>query len=91
MASQEGFFTNKGPFFDRTNYEFWSIRMKTYLLTLGFDISQSVVNGYITPTTPPIDVVEKNPNEHNGKSKNSILCGLLEYEFVKLMHCVLEK
>jgi hypothetical protein len=49
MASQEGFSTNKAPLFDRTNYAFWSIRMQTYLMALGFDIWKSVVTGYTTP------------------------------------------
>jgi hypothetical protein len=35
------------------------------------------VNGYTTPTYPPIDVVGKNPSEHNAKSMNVILSGLL--------------
>jgi hypothetical protein len=49
MASQEGFFTNKVPLFDGTNYAFWSVRMWTYLMDLGFDIWKSFVNGYIAP------------------------------------------
>jgi hypothetical protein len=38
MGGQEGLFINKGPLFDGTNYEFWSIRIQTYLIALGFDI-----------------------------------------------------
>jgi hypothetical protein len=57
MAGQEGFSTNKAPLFDKTNYAFWSIRMQTYLMALGFDIWKSFMTGYTTPTTPPIDVV----------------------------------
>jgi hypothetical protein len=38
MASQEGFSTNKPPLIGKTNYNFWSIRMLTYLMTLGFNI-----------------------------------------------------
>jgi hypothetical protein len=37
------------------------------------------------------DATEKNPSEHNAKAMNSILCRLLEYEFVKVMHCGLTK
>jgi hypothetical protein len=46
MASQEGFSTNMDLLFDGTNYAFWSIRMQTYLVALGFDIWQSLVTGY---------------------------------------------
>jgi hypothetical protein len=59
MASQEGFSTNKAPLFDGTNYAFWSIRMQTYLMDLGFDIWKSVVTGYTTPKTPPTDNVRE--------------------------------
>jgi hypothetical protein len=31
---------------DGTNYASWSIRMKTYLMALGFDIWESVTTGY---------------------------------------------
>jgi hypothetical protein len=37
-ASQEGFSTNRAPFFDMTNYAFWSIRMRTYIMAPIFDI-----------------------------------------------------
>jgi hypothetical protein len=37
------------------NYAFWSIRMQTYLMALGFDIWKSVMIGYTTPKTPPTD------------------------------------
>jgi hypothetical protein len=60
-------------------------------MDLGFDIWKSVVTGYTTPTTPPTDVARKNPSENNAKSMNSILCGLSKSEFVKVMHCGLEK
>jgi hypothetical protein len=56
-------------------------------MALGFDIWKSVMTGYTTPTNPPIVVVGNNPSENNAKSMNVILCGLSEYEFVKVTHC----
>jgi len=91
MASQEGWFKNKAPLFDRENYAFWSIRMWTYLLALGFDICLLVMIGYIAPKNPPIDNAGKKASEHNEKAMNSILCGLSEIFFVKVMHCELTK
>jgi hypothetical protein len=38
MDCKEGLSTKKDPFFDGTNYALCSVRMKTYLITLGFDI-----------------------------------------------------
>jgi hypothetical protein len=91
VVGQEGFSTNRAMLLDGTNYSFWRIRMQTYLMALGFDICKLVVTGYTTPTTPPIDVVRKNPSENNVKSMNVILCGLSESEFFKVMHCRLTK
>jgi hypothetical protein len=47
MDCKEGLPTNKASLFARTNYASWSIRMKTYLTSLGFGISESVATGYI--------------------------------------------
>jgi hypothetical protein len=65
--------------------------MHTYLVALGFDIWKSIMTGYIAPKNPPTYNVRKNASEHNAKSMNVILCGLLELEFVKMMHCESEK
>ena len=61
--------------------------MQTYIMVLGFYICESVVTGYISPTTPPTDAARKNPSENNAKAMNAILCSLSEFEFVKVMHC----
>jgi hypothetical protein len=51
----EGFTINKDPLFDGSNYVFWSIRMRTSLIDLGFDIWSVVKNGYIAPKIPHVD------------------------------------
>jgi hypothetical protein len=86
MASQEGFFTNKAPLFDGTHYAFWSIKMQTYIMALGFDIWKSVVTEYTTPNNPPTDNDMKKANEHNAKATNAILCGLSKSKIFKVMH-----
>jgi hypothetical protein len=60
--------------------------MRTYLMALGFDFWKSIVTGYIAPTNPPTDVIGKKPSEKNAKAMNAILCGISEYQFVKVMH-----
>jgi hypothetical protein len=45
-------YKNGIPQFDGQNYGFWSIRMKTYIHAKGFEIWQSIVDGYTTPTIP---------------------------------------
>lgn len=87
MAFLEGPSSNKAPLFDGTNYAFWSIRMESYLSSLGFDVWMSAVNGYIMPTTPLTDLADKREYENNAKAKNAILCGLSNTELVKVMYC----
>ena len=87
MDRQEGFSTNKDPLFNGSNYTFWRIRMRNYLMALGFDIWGAVKNGYTTRTSPHIDATRKSLSESNSKAMNAILCGLKKMEFVKVMHC----
>jgi len=44
------------------------------------------MNDYIASTTPPTDVVNKKPSEHDAKEMSVILSGLSEIEFFKVMH-----
>ena len=59
--------------------------MKSYLMSLRFDVWHSIVSGYTNPKTPPIDIDGKNPYHHNAKAMNAILSGLLEKELFKVM------
>jgi hypothetical protein len=49
MTSHEGTSTSKPPLFDGTNFSFWKVRMRTYLMALGADIWDVVETGYINP------------------------------------------
>jgi hypothetical protein len=46
-------YKNGIPQLNGQKYAFWSIRMKTYIHAQGFEIFQSIVDGYTTPTVPP--------------------------------------
>ena len=65
--------------------------MKTYLMDLGFDIWKSFVTIYTTIKNPPTCATRKKPNENNSKDMNSILCGLSESNFVKVIYRGSEK
>jgi hypothetical protein len=81
-------YTNIGaPLFDGQNYSFWNKRMETFLQTQGFDVWQSVVDGYTTPATPPTEKYGIKLNEINSKAKDTILISLDNSFFVKVMHC----
>jgi len=87
MDQQEGMSSNKAPLFKGNDYAFWSIRMKSYRMALGCDAWKYVENGYIDPSTPPIDIVAKNLCNDNSRVVNAILGGLTNLIFVKVKHC----
>jgi hypothetical protein len=59
MDQQEGMSNRKTPFFNGGGYALWKIRMKNFPLALGFEIWQSVVDGYTAPNDPLKDVAGK--------------------------------
>jgi hypothetical protein len=74
------------PRFDGQNYAFWNKRIQTLLEEEGFDVWQSVVDGYVARATPPIDKYAKKLNENNSKVKGTILSSLDDSVFFKAMH-----
>jgi hypothetical protein len=48
-------YKNGIPQFNGHKYAFGSIRMKTYIHAQGFEIWQSIVDGYTTPAVLPIN------------------------------------
>jgi hypothetical protein len=85
MTSHEGTSTSKPPLFDGTNFSFWKVRMRTYLMALGDDVWDVVETGY----TKPVVLASKDDKlefSFNAKGMNAILNGLAEAEFVKVMH-----
>jgi hypothetical protein len=85
MTSHEGTSTSKPPLFDGTNFVFWKVRMRTYLMALGANVRDVVESGYIKPVV----LASKDDKLEfiiNAKGMNTILNGLAEAEFVKVMH-----
>jgi hypothetical protein len=85
MTSHEGTSTTKPPLFDGTNFAFWMVRMRTYLMALGDDVWDVVETGY----TKPIVLYSKDDKLDfiiNAKGMNAILNGLAEVDFVKVLH-----
>jgi len=74
MASQDGSI-NKAPILDGTNFAFWKVRMRIYLMSLGADVWEIVETGY---TKPALVVTrdEKSAFTFNAKAMNAILSGL---------------
>jgi hypothetical protein len=80
MDSKDGLPKNIAPLFDGANYASWTIRMHTYLMALGFGISGSVTTGYTNE-------VVKESSEHNAKTLDAILSGLLDSNTINIMQC----
>jgi hypothetical protein len=80
-------YKNGIPHFDEQKYVFWSIRMKTYIKAHEFEIWQSIVDGYTTPTVPPTNDKAVKLGQNNSKATNSLLNGISETLFPKVAHC----
>ena len=85
MSSHEGNSTNKAPLFNGTNFAFWKVRMRTYIMSLGADVCDVVETGYVKPVVLA-SKDDKLEFSFNAKDMNAILSGLAKEEFVKVMH-----
>jgi hypothetical protein len=85
MTSHEGTSVTRPPLFDGTNFAFWKVRMRSYLMALGADVWDVVETGYIKPVVLA-SKDDKLEFSFNAKGMNAILNGLAEAEFVKVMH-----
>jgi hypothetical protein len=66
-------------------FAFWKVRMRIYLMALGADVWDVVESGYINPVVLA-SKDDKLEFIFNAKGMNAILNGLVEVEFVKVMH-----
>jgi hypothetical protein len=61
--------------------------MKTYIQEQGFQVWQSIVDGYTTPVVPPTNDKAVKLSENNSKAINSLLNGLSDTVFNNVAHC----
>jgi hypothetical protein len=80
-------YKNGIPQFDGQKYEFWRRRMKKYIQAHGFEIWQSIVDGYKEPEVPPTNERAIQLGQNNSKTTNALLNGLCESIFTKFIHC----
>jgi hypothetical protein len=80
-------YKNGIPQFDVQKYAFWSIRMRTYIKAHGFQVGQSIVDGYTAPTVPPTNEKAVKLSENNSKATNALLNGLSDTIFTKVAQC----
>jgi hypothetical protein len=80
-------YKNGIPQFDGHKYAFWSIRLKAYIQAQGFQVWQSIVDGYTAPAVPPPSDKAVKLSENNSKAINALLNGLSDTVFTKVAHC----
>jgi hypothetical protein len=61
--------------------------MRPYIQAQGFQVWQSIVDGYTTLIVPPTNEKEVKLSESNSKATNSLLNGLSDTVFTKVSHC----
>ena len=80
-------YKNGIPQFDGQKYAFWIRRMKTYVHAQGFEVWQSVVDGYKEPTFLLTNERAMKLRKNNSKATNALLNGLSNTVFTKVAHC----
>ncbi|XP_077228504.1 uncharacterized protein LOC143861459 [Tasmannia lanceolata] len=85
----EGHASNRPPYFNGLNYEYWKIKMAFYLKSIDFEIWELVQDGYIEPTT---DRKEWSPTDKrkatlDAKGVTLLFCALSPDEFNRVSTC----
>ena len=91
MDQQEGLATNKPPIFTRENYAYWSVRMRCHLMSLGWKFWEATKKDLRIGSLYPTDTVELGEYEGNFKALNTILSGLTNSIFTKVVQCTYAK
>jgi hypothetical protein len=60
--------------------------MKTHIHALGFDVWQSIVDGYKVTTSPPTDKDGNKLEENNSRDTSALFNGLTKSIYTKVMH-----
>ena len=84
---RKNMYKNEIPQFGGYKYALWIRRMKTYIQAQEFEIWQSVVDGYKEPIVLPTSEKAMKLSQNNSKSTNTLLNGLGESIYTKVMHC----
>ena len=77
---------NTPPFFELSNYAFCKVRMHVFLCAIDETIWNSVVIGWVSPTTPKAkwDKAALASTNANSKTINAIFCGVSTNEFHRI-------
>ena len=90
MAGYATISTNEAPMFVETKYSIWSMKMKWNLQSVGYDIWNSNVNGYVPPNKVK-STTQKEARRYNSKAKEIILDGLPDPVKERVGKCISAK
>ena len=79
--------SSKLPIFNGEYYYFWSIRMRSHIMSIGLDVLMYVETWSIYSKSPPTYLEGIKQFGNNVKVVNAILVGLARTVFAKVMHC----
>lgn len=71
----------------RTKLCLWSNRKEAHMMDLGVGVWKSVINGDEVPDPLPVDLHGRILYDQNTKVVDALLARLIEFEFIKVMHC----
>ena len=79
---------NAPPFYDKSNYVFWKVRMRTFLCVIDESVWDSIENRYVKPmiTKSKWDKAALALANANSKAINAIFCGVSIDEFHRISH-----
>jgi hypothetical protein len=80
-------YKNGIQWFDGKKYALCRRRLKTYVQAQRFEFWKSIVDGYKEPTIPPTNDNRTKLSLNNSKVKSSLMNGLCDSVYIKVMHC----
>ena len=84
---------NAPPYFDRSNYAFWKVRVRTFLCSLDQSVWDAVDIGWTRPEAAKSewDMVALVAANANSKALNAIFCSVSLDEFHRISHVTIAK
>ena len=83
---QQSNMSSKVPLFDGEDYDLWSVRMKSYMISIGLEVWTLVEKGYDVPKVTPTEVDDKKKFWEHAKALNTIQVGLSKKIISKVLN-----
>ena len=81
MTSDNGIHVGKPPFFDGNNYDYWKVRMMSYLKSLSRKMWTIVMDGYVILDEKNLSAQDEENKLLNDQAVNVLFSSLVVSEF----------